>query len=352
MIKSVQLINFQSHENNTIIFNKGVNSILGDTDCGKTSIFRAINWVLFNKPSGKEYVSHWADETKVIIKQDSGVTVSKGRDKKGNYYTVSGIKGEFRAIGLGTPPEEVIKALNLESINIQKQLDSPFLLSESSSQIAKKLNSVLDLEIIDHSVSKAKKQKSQAESNLKTEKEILSKMEENYNQYDYLEKMEKEVLLLEKIKNQKTKLENEIWKINDLLIRQRELLNKINEFEKILKFQNTIESLILNISRYNNEKEKWIKLRSILYNIKSKSKKIEKGIKLISASPQIQNTQEKIDKYRELKKINITLDLLIKRINTKKNTVSYLEKTYDICNKELVKNQPSICPLCESELKK
>ena len=42
MIKSVGIVNFQSHEETAIEFSPGLNVIAGGSDAGKSSILRAI----------------------------------------------------------------------------------------------------------------------------------------------------------------------------------------------------------------------------------------------------------------------------------------------------------------------
>ena len=52
MIKSVELKNFQSHNQSRLEFCDGVNIIVGASDSGKSAILRGLFWVLYNNPNG------------------------------------------------------------------------------------------------------------------------------------------------------------------------------------------------------------------------------------------------------------------------------------------------------------
>jgi DNA repair exonuclease SbcCD ATPase subunit len=58
MIKRIEIKNFQAHKNTEIDFDPGVNVISGASDAGKSSIFRALLWVITNRPSG-DSIKNW-----------------------------------------------------------------------------------------------------------------------------------------------------------------------------------------------------------------------------------------------------------------------------------------------------
>ncbi|WP_035425703.1 AAA family ATPase, partial [Halalkalibacterium ligniniphilum] len=60
-INTVRLENFQSHLDTSIDFSTGLNVIVGQSDSGKTSILRAIRWVLYNQPRGTDFMRVGAD---------------------------------------------------------------------------------------------------------------------------------------------------------------------------------------------------------------------------------------------------------------------------------------------------
>ena len=58
MLTSLTIKNFQSHKDSTLQFSPNVNVILGHNDSGKSAIFRAIDFVVFNSLSGDSFVRH------------------------------------------------------------------------------------------------------------------------------------------------------------------------------------------------------------------------------------------------------------------------------------------------------
>ena len=84
MIKSIDIENFQSHKKTRIDFDPGVNVIIGRSDSGKTSILRALNWVINNKPSGEAFIRHGNKEARasIILDDKHMITmIRKGKKK-------------------------------------------------------------------------------------------------------------------------------------------------------------------------------------------------------------------------------------------------------------------------------
>jgi exonuclease SbcC len=154
MLNSIQLHNFQSHRDTRLDFADGVNVIIGSSDSGKTAVLRALNWVVNNRPGGDAFRSRRGGDTIVEVELSGMSVVRKKTDRVNSYQISAGGKTVtdtvFKAMGAGVPAE-VEKALGLTAVNIQYQLDSPFLLSSdwSPGQVAEYLNEVAGLDVID-----------------------------------------------------------------------------------------------------------------------------------------------------------------------------------------------------------
>jgi exonuclease SbcC len=147
MIKTLHIANFQSHKDTLIEFDPGVNIIVGASDSGKTAIIRALRWLITNRPSGDAFRSMWGGDTSVMM---DNITRVKGKNKNGYTYD----ENEYQAAGADVP-ESVAQALNFSDLSWQGQMDSPFLLSASSGEVARALNEVADLDKIDSTLSNA-----------------------------------------------------------------------------------------------------------------------------------------------------------------------------------------------------
>lgn len=141
MIKDLRLKNFQSHVDTRIEFHPGVTVITGASDVGKSSVFRALRWVSLNKPPGDALRRH---KTKGTLVELDGVekyrSISKTEYRMGTQI--------FKALRSDIP-DAVFESLNLTDINFQEQHASYFLISESAGQVARTLNDVADLQVID-----------------------------------------------------------------------------------------------------------------------------------------------------------------------------------------------------------
>lgn len=171
MIREIELINFQGHEHTVLTLDPGLNVITGPSDNGKSSVIRAVRWVLTNKPQGDSICRHDTTETRVIIRTDNHVIerFRKGRD---NCYVLDG--ETFRAMRGGVPAE-IITALNISPACLQSQHDIHYLINLSPGEAAKHVNELADLSEIDEAIKKANSLIGQSQNKRRhTEAEIES----------------------------------------------------------------------------------------------------------------------------------------------------------------------------------
>ena len=150
MIKSLSIRNLQSHKDSYLEFAApGVNVIVGKSRGGKTALLRAIRKALENRPIiGIERWVHGQDPKGTISitleTTDDHVITWEGPNPQ--QYIVDG--ETLAGFGQSVPPQ-VSEALNLGEINIQSQHDRPYLLFDSPGEVARTLNRVVNLDIID-----------------------------------------------------------------------------------------------------------------------------------------------------------------------------------------------------------
>ena len=215
MIKSVNLQNFQSHKNTFLEFDPGVNIIIGSSRSGKTAVLRALNWCRYNKPAGIAYNSYWnRNESKQPIKQFSSVVefeedtfVERVRGQKFNGYDANGI--ELGALGQDVP-EDVEKLFNMQEVNMQKQFDAPFLISESPAEVARFFNRVIKLDKIDIVLSKAQSLKNSTNQAITANIKLQTELNQDINAMAWVGEVEPLVKAAEqceeRILKNKTKL--------------------------------------------------------------------------------------------------------------------------------------------------
>jgi DNA repair ATPase RecN len=160
MINKLSIRNFQSHKDTEVEFCDGINTILGESNRGKTAMLRALYWVFFNRPDGFAFASHWIrdpDNNKSLMKPvsvkielDSKKIIERKRTDAFNGYIMDENEEQpFKALRTNVP-EEIQDALNINEGNIQKQMDAPFLLSDTAGGVARFFNKTINLDIIDY----------------------------------------------------------------------------------------------------------------------------------------------------------------------------------------------------------
>lgn len=199
-LESITLNNFQAHERLEIKFSPTITTIKGATDKGKSAVLRALRWVCLNDTAGVDFIKEGTKRAIVtltvvhepapLVRLEEVIVRSKNVDGATNTYALDG--KEFKAFGQGVPPD-IAKTLALSEINFQGQHDSPFWFAETSGEVSRRLNAVIDLSIIDTAlanigaeVRRASERKSLGEERLneaKTQLEELAPQRERIEEF-------------------------------------------------------------------------------------------------------------------------------------------------------------------------
>jgi exonuclease SbcC len=304
MIEKIKIANFQSHKDSVLNLHEGINVLTGPTDNGKTSIVRALNWVVNNEPKGDSFRSNWGGETCVEINMDIGSRVERIKDKGVNLYriTFSGLYEDFKSFGLGVP-EEVTEHLNILPINMQFQMDSPFMLSQTPGEVARYLNEIVNLQDIDISVynlNKISRENNQRLSNLESQ---LYTQKESLKEYNW--------------------------------IRSADI-----KLKKVEKLEQEMEDL----------QERKNRLGCLLEDIKETNKNLDKYINIGLMKKKIACLEELLVEIVALRKGKEKLSRLIAGIEETGNNIKSIQKELADMREKFNNEFPDICPLCEQEV--
>lgn len=125
--------------------------IVGDPQNGKTAILRALDLLRTNRPSGFRYHSHFSEGPATMVKvevPDGSVAFSKVGSTASYSGLVNGNKIEFPTAGTSVP-DKVTEILNLQDLNVQGQLDPHFLIADSPADIAREINRITNIDLVD-----------------------------------------------------------------------------------------------------------------------------------------------------------------------------------------------------------
>lgn len=351
MINSIELKNFQSHKNTELNFVEGLNVIIGKTDSGKSSILRAINYIINNRPITNNYLNKYLkkeEKKEFIIKIDD---ITRIKSEKENKYLIKNKENALKAFGTEVP-EEIKNYFSFNILNYQSQLEAPFLLSKSSGEIAKFLNKIIKLDKIDKSLKNIESIKRKYKNEYERKEKEEEKLKEEIKKYDWLDTFEIDLNKLKKKEEKIKKLEDRLIIFEENLKKYKSnkiLLDKINKnlkFEKEINYLVTLSKDIKEkeklFEKYNDKYENLLKIKE---NIKIYNKKIgfEKEIKDL-----INFYNEKIFKNEE--KYNIIKNK-IEIFNKNKIKLDKMSKEISSLGIKLKKEFGDFCPLCGRGIK-
>lgn len=344
MIERVEIEQFQNHTKTDLDFSPGLNIVCGQSDNGKSAVIRAINWVLTNKPAGSAFckVDNEGVDTKVKLAFTDG-EVLRVRGHKKNHYIFDGT--EYKAMRSDVP-EEIAEFINIGDQNIQGQFVSHFLISESSGEVARTLNSIVGLEDIDKAHKVIGRIIAESNANIKFLKAEFDKYTERMRKFDELDTLNDQLQGLERIQKNIAILENEVEEMNNAVSNIHQIMEGLKGSESVIEFEEKIESLLAvgkNCSELENE---LVILQKYVREIILGNKTLEIGMDIIGEEDGVRKlllAYEQIEDEEPEALITI-----IDEITTSLNIQKVVLAAYDSATKEYeaeLKKQ-DVCPLC------
>lgn len=334
-IKRIIIDNFQSHEHSELDFELGLNIIVGQSDKGKSAIIRALKWVLYNEPRGSDFIRFGANECSVTIITGDNYTVTRKRKGNKNIYVVinpDNEKHEFENFG-NDVPLEVIQATGINRIkldtdsdsklNLNEQLDPPFLLSETGTLRAKTIGRIVNTNIIDAAERDIMKDITNNNALIKSLERQLLDINEELNGYSDIEKQEKNIKKIdilfekfslvnstvEKLKDFQIKINSINQNIDDnnvtlknlkntstLSDKLNELKEKYNYYQTLNNYKNKLKDIISNINNDNYILKRTVNINIIDEKIKTTNEIINVSTKLIQLNEKYKEIQAGIKK--------------------------------------------------------
>jgi DNA repair protein SbcC/Rad50 len=266
MIVYVKLSNFESHVDSYLEFSNGVNCIVGQSDSGKSSILRAINWVITNRPAGDSFRTHNAGDTVVEIATNTGATVRRVKGAGRNEYWVNDLK--LTGFGQDVPPE-VSQALNMLPVNYQPQFDAHYLLPPvSPGEVARQLNEVVNLEVIDTTLSNINSSIRENTQHLKAVNEAVKEHDTELESMAYLTKAEADLRKLEKADRTFMEIADSAESLGALILGIQDIEIKLVRYANVSEAGKAISTLDGIAKAKGEVEEKYSILSVLIKNIK------------------------------------------------------------------------------------
>jgi DNA repair exonuclease SbcCD ATPase subunit len=324
-LKSLELNEFQKHQHLLLNFTDGVNTVIGATDCGKSTIIRAIRWVLYPSELRGDVVRRdGSKKTSVAMTLDDGVIIERIKTATVNSYklTVSGETKEYNATGNDLPEDiqKIIKVAPIEVekekiiLNIANQLALPFLLDKSGTFRQKLFNKLTGNDILDQAMQGLNKDILQTG---RDEKAVLAQLEEQKASLINVKKQKEVALNIEKLFNEQLnkiqvlnsrldtlqECQQKFVKVNDQLYKTREQIKSIKEIPAEL-----IKILKQKVNKYDN----YLTLAKEINKVNKELKEVKNKVsKIILPSVDTKELKKKIDYLQKLNDLKAKLNNVI-----------------------------------------
>ena len=377
MLEELLIQNFQAHVKTRIIFDPEITCIIGPSDSGKSAIIRALKWVCCNVPGGSSFVRHGTKGTTVKLLVD-GKTIIRKRSSNDttNEYLLG--KESYKAFGRSIP-EPVLNALNIDSISWQGQHDSPYWFSSTAGEVSRQLNTIVDLSIIDGTLSAITRAVNKSATRLEVTKDAEEKAKNNFAALQWVPEYSKEVELLRTIGKEAIDKRKSLSGITELYIEAKKhrttiqqcsiitssgsaLIQKWENATKIQKSHQVINDLITIAKRSEKaasvEIPETTRITEAIKKHKSASdssiiiNQLVKEVYRLRVTakanvPDITPMESSIERHKKTKTTLSNLKSLIEDFNKKEKEIATYKMTIELIKKEM----PEICPTCNQPLK-
>jgi len=353
-IKEVIIKGFQSHVDTHILLKPGVNIITGNSDSGKTAVFRAIKWVLRNKPSGNAFINKNTKAAYVSIHFSDGSKIERVKSESLNQYNIIDSDGNTETLsdfGVNVPDEVSNKIkmplLNVDEktkidLNFSDQLDGPFLLSGTPRFAAATLGFLVKQDKVDAAIKLTKEQYRKFRSTSNT---LIDSIEDNNAKLKIFPDMDKSKKLIntthgmitefKSTKDRLTKLTN--TKTN--LIESNRDIKQINIGLKIKSSIDVADNLMSELEQKYPKREMLIKVNKSYINTSKQLKLLQNALKcekhIIELDKHVKLLEEKINKTNNINDITNKIKNTNKDINNFKAKIKVYDKVIKL--KETVK---------------
>ena len=330
-IVSVEIENFQAHEDLTVEFSN-YTGITGPSNKGKTAIVRAINWCLYNSPSGSDFITKGKNKCRVKVIFSDGLEIIRTKGSSINSYDIVPVDGDMvhmEGFGLG-PVDEVVKAHGMheidffgerQSLNICKQLSQPFFLGESPTTKALMIGKLGKTDVIDLSIKNTASDIRSKKAQAKEYKAELKEVKSELSELKGLSTMEKALDFADKKLEKIEYIDSKIKNISSITSKIKVYSDKKEELSEMVIGELATEESIEIIERA-------IEINATLVDVKRKINTLEQYRSKLAELKETVNTcsLDDLDDLIEIIDGTIELTSNINAIRARLSKIKTLEK--------------------------
>lgn len=343
MIERIDIKNFQSHKNSSLELSPGVNAIIGPTDSGKSSIIRALRWLVFNRPSGDSFRRNGAGKKGTYVWANKA---SRFKNDKQNEYALMGEELVFfKAMGTSVP-EEVQEVLNLAPINFQSQHDTHFLLSASPGEVARYLNGVVNLDVIDSSLLHANRRVKDVGAEVTTHITNLGTLEIKAQELEWVDAADTALGILEEDEASIDEMADEYDDLDYALKQIVKRKEEVNDYNQKIVPEAEVNRLLGICNDLDEHKLAYNNLRDVVAHVQSEQLRLKEYSEILAGEEVYNKLDQAHNSFIELKADSLKLTKILERIYDTTDILATYERELEYAEVEFHELMPDECPLC------
>lgn len=339
MISNLKLHNYQGHPDTEVEFCSGLNVIVGTSDHGKSSMIRALLTVIQNSPSGTDLIRHGTDGYDVEIVVD-GKRIGRRREGKSNLYLLDG--EEFSGFKRDVP-EPIANVLGISEVNVQRQHDPIYLLSDSPGEIARKLNRIVNLDKIESTTKAINSSARVFSKQLESDKEEVKDLEKQISDLSWIEEAAVVVEEHDRLESRRQRRQRVLSSLR-MTVSDLESIN-LSEFDWISSAAsdvNKAEELKVGLDMVRDRARRLNSLMGEIEDVESELDGPDPGELL----PKIDHAFEDVHEVESKRKDMDRIKRLVENVLTVQDELSGLERDLQELEAEFHEKMKGACPLC------
>lgn len=334
MFEKLEIRGFFNHTRLNVEFGKGVTSIIGPNFAGKSSVIRAIKLVTRNTPAGDSFIN-WDSEKAAIRLVADGQKITRKRGRSENTYRLG--KKDYVAFG-NEVPCSIKEVLNVADVNFQAQQSAPFWFCETAGAVSRQLNAIVNLGVIDTTLSKIAAELHKANVAIEITQERLGEAVEEKGRLAYVGRLNKDLLVIEEHQNLFEETAGKRARLLDLL---RTRAKYLKQQENALELGSEGRTVVSKGAVYQKVGSRVERLSVLVASGRALQKTIE------ARPPSLKPLRRLKEELLAAENSYCALLVIISKIETERKIKCKAEEELKVSKRAFRQAVGEVCPLCK-----
>lgn len=339
MLEKIQIKGFQRHKRLTVEFDP-ITTIIGETDKGKSSFIKAIKFVAMNTPSGLDFLN-WDSNQVTIRTFIDGYVIVRRKSKRITSYKLDQ-EETYKAFSTGVP-KQIREILNLGEANFQDQHDAPFWLSKTSGMVSRELNKLVNLEIMDATLSNLTEYTNTAKTNQTSIQNRIESLKQQIKEARIVKQIDSNLSRLEEAEHKKVEIAEDCLSLANVLTA---IQRQANDRDRAVVATSELR-IALNTAR--KHREITIERESLL-RLVGQARRARSQIR--KRPPDLTRLGRCYQAYKKIHRRVEELHGILKDCNELENSLAFLRIEATRKQMKFEKAMGDMCPLCDQSIEK